>query len=206
MFASAEISERQREIYEFAARFQQENGFPPTVREIGSAIGSSPATVQEHLGKLEQAGLILRRGGKKRALWFLGEEELPSRSALPLLGQVAAGAPLLADEHIEDYVEVPAQMRRGGVEFLVRARGDSMIEAGIIDGDLLIVQQRESAVDGEIVVALAGEDESCDEATVKYFFQEPGRVRLQPANSAYEPLYPAWLRLLGRVTGQFRSY
>ena len=121
---------------------------------------------------------------------------------LPLVGQIAAGGPLLADQNIEDEIAVPETLRG---DFLLRVKGDSMIEAGILDGDLVIVQRAQDARNGDIVVALAGDDESADEATVKTFFREKGRVRLQPENSALEPIYASHVQVLGVVTGVFRS-
>ena len=122
---------------------------------------------------------------------------------LPLVGQIAAGGPLLAEENVEEELGVPEPLS-AGADFLLRVKGDSMIDAGILDGDIVVVQRREDARNGEIVVALAGEDESADEATVKRFFREDGRVRLQPENSALEPIYAPYVRVLGRVVGVFR--
>src|SRR5205814_4558462 len=120
-------------------------------------------------------------------------------------GQVAAGSPLLAEENVEDYVAVPEPVSRGGEEFLLRVKGDSMVNAGILDGDLLVVRRQQDARDGDIVVALAGDDESADEATVKTFHREKGRIRLQPENSALEPIYAKHVRILGKVVGVFRE-
>jgi len=204
MFGSLDIlTRRQREVYGFIACFEGKHGYPPTVREIASGLACSPATAHEHLQRLKDAGAIASGEGRNRALSLLHGN--PERT-LPLLGQIAAGAPLLADEHVEDHIEIPRSLRRGGTEFLLRARGDSMIEAGILDGDLLIVQQQPDARSGQIVAALVGEDEGAEEATVKLFYRESGRVRLQPANSSMSAWYPEWLQLLGIVTGQLRSY
>jgi repressor LexA len=128
--------------------------------------------------------------------------EAPVR--LPLLGQIAAGGPLLAEENVEDELAVPEPLGRRA-DFLLRVKGDSMVNAGILDGDILVVQRAQDARDGEIVVALAGDDEGADEATVKTFYREAGRVRLQPENDALEPIYADHVRILGRVTGVFRS-
>ena len=125
--------------------------------------------------------------------------ELPK---LPLLGQIAAGGPLLADQNVEDEIAVPENLRG---DFLLRVKGDSMIEAGILDGDVVVVRRAQDARDGEIVVALAGDDETADEATVKRFFRESGRIRLQPENSALEPIYAAHVQILGKVVGVFRE-
>ena len=121
---------------------------------------------------------------------------------LPLVGQIAAGGPMLAEEHIEEYVPMPSSVKG---DFLLRVQGESMIDAGILDGDLVIVQRAQDARNGEIVVALAGDDESTDEATVKTFYREQGRVRLQPENSSLEPIYAQHVQILGRVVGVFRE-
>ena len=124
---------------------------------------------------------------------------------LPLVGEIAAGGPLLADQNIEDYVAVPEPLAGGGEEFLLRVKGDSMVNAGILDGDFVVVRRQQDARNGEIVAALAGDDESADEATVKRFFREDGRVRLQPENDALEPIYAPHVQILGKVGGVFRS-
>jgi repressor LexA len=125
--------------------------------------------------------------------------ELPK---LPLLGQIAAGGPLLAEQNVEEEIAVPENLRG---DFLLRVKGDSMIEAGILDGDVVVVRRAQDARDGEIVVALAGDDETADEATVKRFFRESGRIRLQPENSALEPIYAPYVDVLGKVVGVFRE-
>ena len=124
---------------------------------------------------------------------------------LPLVGEIAAGGPLLAEQNVEEYVAVPEPLARGGEEFLLRVRGDSMINAGILEGDVVVVRREQTARDGEIVVALAGQDDTADEATVKRFFREDGRVRLQPENDALDPIYADHVQVLGVVTGVFRS-
>jgi repressor LexA len=159
--------------------------------------------VHAHLANLERAGLLKRDPTKPRALELIARER-GEEHKLPLLGQVAAGSPLLAEENIDDYLAVPEPLSRGGEEFLLRVKGDSMTGAGILDGDILVVHRQESAENGEIVVALAGEDESAGEATVKRFFRESGRVRLQPENDAFEPIYADYVQILGKVTGVFR--
>jgi repressor LexA len=128
----------------------------------------------------------------------------PTHGAPPLVGEIAAGGPLLAEENIEDYLAVPEPLTAGGDEFLLRVKGESMIDAGILDGDYVVVQKQQTARDGDIVVALAGEDEAADEATVKRFFRENGRIRLQPENETLEPLYPTQVQILGKVIGVFR--
>jgi repressor LexA len=208
------LTARQQEIWGFLVDYVDRHGYPPTVREIGQAVGlASPSTVHAHLANLERAGLLRRDPTKPRALELVGhrraqvveptvrEEALPR---LPLVGQIAAGSPLLAEENIEDELAVPEPLGRNA-DFLLRVRGDSMIDAGILDGDTLVVQRRQDASNGEIVVALVGDDEGANEATVKTFYRDGGRIRLQPENAALEPLYPEHVQILGRVTGVFRS-
>jgi repressor LexA len=172
--------------------------------------------VHAHLANLERAGLLRRDPTKPRALDLIGhrresrgfDQDEPTREAdeatLPLLGQIAAGSPLLAEENIEDELAVPGPLGRRA-DFLLRVKGESMIEAGILDGDIVVVRRQADARNGEIVVALVGEDESADEATVKTFYREDGRIRLQPENAALEPIYARHVQILGRVTGVFRS-
>ncbi|HZT90411.1 MAG TPA: transcriptional repressor LexA [Gaiellaceae bacterium] len=207
------LTPRQQEIWNYLVEYVDRHGYPPTVREIGERIGlASPSTVHAHLANLERAGLLRRDPTKPRALELLGRERRDAAPAgepeardvarLPLVGEIAAGGPLLAEENIEEYVPLPAATRG---DFLLRVKGDSMIEAGILDGDLVIVQRAQDARNGEIVVALAGDDESADEATVKTFYREKGRVRLQPENSSLEPIFARHVRILGRVVGVFRE-
>jgi repressor LexA len=203
------LSERQQQIWNYLVDYVDRHGYPPTVREIGAEVGlASPSTVHAHLANLERAGLLRRDPTKPRALELLGRERreaLPAEGdgvALPLVGDIAAGSPLLAEENVEEYLTLPRSTRG---DFLLRVRGESMIEAGILDGDLVIVQRAEEARNGEIVVALAGTDESADEATVKTFYREGGRVRLQPENASLEPIYADHVQILGRVVGVFRE-
>jgi repressor LexA len=209
------LTKRQREIYEYVVRYAEKQGYPPTVREIGDAIGlASPSTVHAHLANLEREGYVRRDPTKPRALELVGRErrsppeaalrELGKVRVLPLVGQIAAGGPLLAEENIEDYLAVPEPLSSGGDEFLLRVRGESMVEAGILPGDYVVVRRQQAARNGDIVVALAGDDETADEATVKRFFREDGRIRLQPENNAMEPLYPRHVNVLGKVIGVFR--
>ena len=207
------LTARQQEIYDFVTRYVDGHGYPPTVREIGEEVGlASPSTVHAHLANLERAGYIRRDPTKPRALEVVGRErgsaaaEDSRTRVLPLVGQIAAGGPLLAEQNVEDHLAVPEPLVAGsGEDFLLRVKGDSMIEAGILDGDYVVVHRQQTARNGEIVVALAGDDEAADEATVKRFFREEGRIRLQPENSALEPLFPAHVQVLGRVTGVFRT-
>jgi repressor LexA len=208
MQTTAELTGRQREIWSFLVDYVDRHGYPPTVREIGEAVGlASPSTVHAHLANLERAGLLRRDPTKPRALELVGREKRVETAAaelpkLPLLGQIAAGGPLLADENVEGEIAVPENLRG---DFLLRVKGESMIEAGILDGDVVVVRRAQEARDGEIVVALAGDDESADEATVKRFFRENGRIRLQPENSLLEPIYAPHVQILGKVVGVFRE-
>jgi repressor LexA len=201
------LTGRQQEIWDFLVDYVDAHGYPPTVREIGEAVGlASPSTVHAHLANLERAGLLKRDPTKPRAVELVGREPREAQAAtmdkLPLLGQIAAGGPLLAEQDVEDHLAVPETLRG---DFLLRVKGESMINAGILDGDIVVVQRAQDARNGEIVVALAGDDESADEATVKRFFREDGRIRLQPENDSLEPIYADHVQILGRVTGVFRS-
>jgi repressor LexA len=202
------LTTRQQEIWQFLAEYVDEHGYPPTVREIGDAVGlASPSTVHAHLANLERAGLLRRDPTKPRAIELIGRrrEEASAVPRLPLLGRIAAGGPLLAEEAVEDEIAVPEPLGRNA-DFLLRVKGESMIEAGILDGDIVVVRRQDDARAGDVVVALVGDDEAADEATVKTFHREKdGRVRLQPENSALEPLYPEHVQILGKVTGVFRS-
>ena len=201
------LTGRQQEIWDFLVEYVEGHGYPPTVREIGEAVGlASPSTVHAHLANLERAGLLKRDPTKPRALELVGRDKAAPAVAqlpkLPLLGQIAAGGPLLAEQNVEDQIAVPETLRG---DFVLRVKGDSMIDAGILDGDLVVVRRAQDAKNGDIVVALAGEDESADEATVKTFYREKGRVRLQPENAALEPIYAPHVQVLGKVVGVFRE-
>jgi repressor LexA len=214
MSAAPQLTARQQEIWQFLVDYVDRHGYPPTVREIGEAVGlASPSTVHAHLANLERAGLLRRDPTKPRALDLIGhrresraEQPVVQEASLklPLLGQIAAGGPLLAEQNVEDEIGVPEPLGRRA-DFLLRVKGDSMIEAGILDGDIVVVQRAQDASNGEIVVALVGDDEFADEATVKTFYRDGNRVRLQPENAALEPIYADFVQILGRVTGVFRS-
>ena len=191
-------SDMQGRIYEVIVHFVQENGYAPSVREIGEAVGlKSPSTVHFHLKKLEEQGLIEKGACKGRALSI--PRQAPE-GKVPILGSVAAGAPILAQECIEDYVSFDTR-GRAGEYFALRVRGESMVKAGILPGDLVIVRQQKTARNGEIVVALLGE-----EATVKRFRQEGGQVWLLPENDAYRPIDGTGCEILGRVAAVLREY
>ena len=206
------LTARQQEIWQFLVTYVDGHGYPPTVREIGEEVGlASPSTVHAHLANLERVGLIKRDPSKPRAIELTGLRRVEAARAesdvprLPLLGRVAAGSPLLAEENVEDVVAVPESIGRGA-DFLLTIHGDSMIEAGILDGDTIVVQRTDDARNGDVVVALAGDDETADEATVKTFYREPdGRIRLQPENASLEPIYADHVKILGKVVGVFRS-
>jgi repressor LexA len=197
------LTKRQQEIFEYVKRYVGEHGYPPTVRDIGKAIGlTSSSTVHAHLANLEKLGLLRRDPTKPRAIEVLVDKakQVVAPGGLPLVGQVAAGQPVLAEENIEEYVAVPPLAGGDEGEFVLRVKGDSMKDAGIFEGDFVVVRRQETAGDGEIVVALVGE-----EATVKRFFKEPDHVRLQPENDAMEPIRTRDMKLLGRVVGVCRK-
>ena len=208
------LTARQQEIWQFLVEYVDGHGYPPTVREIGEAVGlASPSTVHAHLANLERAGLLKRDPTKPRALDLVGHRRVgvpvPAVRAdhvprLPLLGQIAAGSPLLAEENVEEVIAVPEPLGRSA-DFLLTVRGDSMIDAGILHGDTLVVRSQDDAQNGDVVVALAGDDEAANEATVKTFYRDHGRIRLQPENAALEPIYADHVQVLGKVVGVFRS-
>jgi repressor LexA len=196
------LTKRQQEIFDFVKRYVSEHGYPPTVRDIGKAIGlTSSSTVHAHLANLEKLGLLRRDPTKPRAIEVLKDKarQAVAPDGLPLVGQVAAGSPVLAEENIEEYVPVPGIAGGEDGEFVLRVRGDSMKDAGILEGDFVIVRRQDTADDGEIVVALVGE-----EATVKRFFREKDHVRLQPENDTMEPIRTREAQVLGRVVGLCR--
>lgn len=205
-----DLTKRQQEIFDFIKRYSADNGYPPTVRDIGKAVGlASSSTVHAHLSNLEKLGLLRRDPSKPRAMELLDRAvEQASRlnplrdgGGLPVVGQVAAGAPLLAEENIEEYVVVPPAAGGETGEYVLRVRGDSMVDAGILEGDYVVVRPQNTATDGEIVVALVGEES----ATVKRFFHEGDHIRLQPENARLEPILSADVQVLGKVVGLFRS-
>lgn len=207
-----DLTKRQQEIFDFIKRYSAGHGYPPTVRDIGKAVGlASSSTVHAHLANLEKVGLLRRDPSKPRAIELLDKAASSASSAveavksavlpsgLPLVGHVAAGQPLLAEENIEEYVQIPGLAGGEDGEYLLRVRGDSMIKAGILPDDIVVVRSQDTAADGEIVVALVGE-----EATVKRFFKEDDHVRLQPENDALEPIRSREVKVLGRVVGVMR--
>ncbi|MEO6991165.1 MAG: transcriptional repressor LexA [Candidatus Baltobacteraceae bacterium] len=198
-------TERQARILAVIREFTEERGYPPSVREIGERVGlSSSSTVQSHLKTLERRGLIRRDPTKPRALVASGAPIVPRSGVeygvLPIVGKVAAGVPITAAENVEGEFVVPASFARKPDAFMLRVQGDSMIEAAIVDGDLIVVSPQASANNGEIVVAMLE-----GEATVKRFFREAGRVRLQPENARMQPIYSDDVTILGRVEAVIRK-
>jgi repressor LexA len=202
--AQLNLTKRQQEIFDFVKRYAGEHGYPPTVRDIGKAIGlTSSSTVHAHLANLEKIGLLRRDPSKPRAIELLFDRAkktiLPGKG-LPLVGHVAAGEPILAEENVEDYLEIPDVIGGEDGDYILNVRGESMKNAGIFEGDYVSVRPAEEAADGEIVVALIGE-----EATVKRFYREADHIRLQPENDEMEPILTTEARILGRVVGVFRK-
>lgn len=199
----SDLSQRQQEILAFIKHEIRRKGYPPSVREIGDAVGlMSSSTVHGHLQTLEDKGYIRRDPIKPRAIEVLDNTHEVSEKKvvqIPIVGRVTAGQPILAQENIEDTFPLPLQMVNDDNLFFLRVRGESMINAGILDGDLILVRQQNTANNGEIVVAMIG-----DEATVKRFFREKTLVRLQPENSMMEPIYSQDVTILGKVIGVFR--
>ena len=204
MMVDLDLTKRQKEIFDFIRKYAAKTGYPPTVREIGKAVGlHSSSTVHAHLANLEKIGLLRRDPSKPRAIELLfdkAKRTIRPGSGLPLVGQVAAGEPILADENIEEYIEIPDVIGGEDGDYILQIRGESMKNAGILDDDYVIVRPSEDAIDGEIVVALIGE-----EATVKRIYREKDHIRLQPENEEMEPILSTEASVIGRVIGVFRS-
>ncbi len=202
--------DKQKKIVDFVNRFLIEKGFPPSVREICQAVGfKSTSTVHAYLKKLEEEGTILKDATKPRALkvldesgknleGYISDQEIDN---IPVIGKITAGTPILAVENVEETFPIPVQYLENSTSFMLKVRGDSMINAGILDGDYILVKQQNTANNGDMVVALIE-----DEATVKTFYKEKGYYRLQPENPAYEPIIVQDLSILGKVIGLFRKY
>lgn len=212
------ITKRQMQIYEYIKSYQREKGYPPSVREMAKAVGlSSPSTVHAHLATLEEHGLIKRDRTKPRCIEVFNEDGSSANPAqqplevvpttphgtvsLPLVGRVAAGMPILAEQNVEDTFTVPTEIASEAASFILEVHGESMINAGIYNGDYIIVREQKSADNGEIVVAMID-----GEATVKTFYKERGRVRLQPENDTMEPIYATSPVILGKVIGLMRRF
>jgi repressor LexA len=201
-----DLTKRQQEIFDFIKQYSAKYGYPPTVRDIGKAVGlASSSTVHAHLANLEKVGLLRRDPSKPRAIEMLDRAVDSVKSfvapaeGLPLVGSVAAGQPILAEENIEDHIVVPSEAGGDHGEFLLTVRGESMVNAGMLDGDIVVVHSQETARDGEIIVALVGE-----EATVKRFFRESDHIRLQPENDHMEPIRTREVQIVGKVVGLLR--
>lgn len=208
MARERDLTDRQRQVLDYIKSEVKAKGFPPTVRDIGEAVGlSSSSTVHAHLAALEAKGLIRRDPSKPRALEVLGRADGAARSArplrnaveLPVVGAVAAGVPILAAENVESTITLPTDVVRDDATFVLRVKGDSMVDAGILDGDYVVVRQQPTAANGDIIVAMLDE-----EATVKRYFREPDRIRLQPENATMEPIYAREITVLGKVVAVFR--
>ena len=196
-------AERQDQIYEYLKQFQRNHGYPPSVREIGAAVGlKSASTVHGYLRCLEERGLIARQPDKRRALDIIGERPRHDMVSVPLVGTVAAGVPILAEENLEEVYELPRSLVHNSDDvFMLRVHGDSMVNIGIYEDDYVIVRQQSDANNGDIVVALVNDDT----ATVKRYFLESDYVRLQPENDSMEPFYERNVRILGKVIGVYRQ-
>ncbi|HVJ48993.1 transcriptional repressor LexA [Desulfitobacterium sp.] len=198
-----DLSQRQTEILSFIKQAIRRKGYPPSVREIGDAVGlMSSSTVHGHLQTLEDKGYIRRDPVKPRAIEVLDNSHDAIEKKVvqvPIVGRVTAGQPILAQENIEDTFPLPLELVNDDQVFFLKVRGESMINAGILNGDLILVRQQSTAINGEIVVALIG-----DEATVKRFYREKTLIRLQPENSLMEPIYSQDVTILGKVIGVFR--
>jgi repressor LexA len=199
-----DLTKRQKEIFDFIRKYAAKTGYPPTVREIGKAVGlHSSSTVHAHLANLEKIGLLRRDPSKPRAIELLFEKAkrtVRPGYELPLIGQVAAGEPILAEENIDEYLEIPDVIGGEDGDYILQIRGESMKNAGIIEGDYVVVRPTDDADNGEIVVALIGE-----EATVKRIYRESDHIRLQPENDEMDPILTKEARVLGRVVGVFRK-
>jgi len=199
-----DLTKRQKEIFDFIRKYAEKTGYPPTVREIGKAVGlHSSSTVHAHLANLEKIGLLKRDPSKPRAIELLfdkAKKTIRPESGLPLVGHVAAGEPILAEENIEEYLEIPDVIGGEDGDYILQVRGESMKNVGILEGDYVIVRPADDAADGEIVVALIGE-----EATVKRIFREADHIRLQPENDEMEPIRSTEAKVLGKVVGVFRK-
>lgn len=212
------LSKRQQSIYDYICAYTKDHGYPPSVREIGAAVGlASPSTVHMHLKSLEEKGYIHRDSKKPRTIEVVEEAQPGGTDSaeglaavvqnvdanvlrLPVVGRVAAGVPILAEQNVEDYMTLPTSVVGDSSSFVLKVRGESMVNAGIFDGDYIVVKQEQSAHNGEIVVALID-----DSATVKTFYREKNRIRLQPENDTMAPIYADNPVILGKVTALIRS-
>ncbi|MBO6219146.1 MAG: repressor LexA [Treponema sp.] len=198
------ITERQQEVLDFISSFTKENNYPPTVREIGEHFGISLRAVQDHIAALQKKGYLSQTQKRARSLNVLNgvNDRTPFVSKVPLLGTVAAGKPLLSEENLDGYVNLTEPFVRPGKSyFALRVRGQSMVEAGILEGDLAVVEQAQTAVDGQIVVAVIE-----NAITLKRFYKEADRIRLQPENAAFQPIYSREVTIVGILSNIVRTY
>lgn len=194
----AKLTPKQQKIYDYIQAFSTEHGYPPSVREIGQALGlKSPSTVHFHIKGLEEAGVLIKAEGKTRAITLAG---MQGKNRVPVVGNVAAGTPILAEECVEEYITFDTQGKEGEY-FALRVRGESMLNAGILPGDLVVVHRQQDVRNGEIVVALFE-----DEATVKTLSRRDGRIWLLPENDDYEPIDGTMAEIIGKVTAVLRYY
>ncbi len=206
LVALSSLGAREKQVLEYIARELEVRGYPPSVREIGEAVGlRSSSTVHGYLSSLERKGYIRRDPAKPRAIEvLLGPDQLPPPTReimnVPVVGRVTAGQPILAVENVDDYFPLPRSLAGEAESFMLRVSGESMVGAGILDGDYVIVRRQQAAANGEIVVAMID-----DEATVKRLFRENGRIRLEPDNPAYEPIISDTVTILGKVIGLVRK-
>ncbi|TAL31079.1 MAG: transcriptional repressor LexA [Spirochaetes bacterium] len=198
-----ELTDRQDEILSFIKQSIRESGYPPTVREIGDRFSITVKGAYDHLKAIEKKGYINCAQNKSRAIELAGPARVivPDSIQVPLVGRIAAGSPIIAEENIEQYLDFPASMFTSGEFFALKIKGDSMIEEGIHDGDFAIIKKQNTAVNGEIVAALLE-----DEATLKIFKKTAGAIQLLPANKAYKPIIPETVEILGKLAGVFRKY
>lgn len=202
-----DLTDKQQYILDYIATYIGEQGYPPTIREIGDKFEITAKGAYDHLKAIEKKGYIKCEKNRSRAIELLrgvsGTAPVPGSKvvSVPLVGRVAAGMPILAEENVEEYLAFPRSMMPGDGVFALRVAGDSMKDAGIFDGDIAVIKKADSAENGEIVVALVD-----DEATLKYFYKEKKKVRLQPANKAYKPLYPENVAVIGTLVGIYRQF
>ena len=201
------LTEKQRKIYDFVISYLNDQGYPPTIREIGNTFEITAKGAYDHLKAIEKKGYLRCHKNLSRAIEVIrNTNNVPllrsnDVTQVPLLGRIAAGVPVLAEENVEDYLAFPRSMLGGDALFALRVSGDSMKDAGIYDGDIAIIKKEETALEGEIIVALIE-----DEATLKYFYKEKdGKARLEPANDAYKPIYTSNLMILGKLSGLYRK-
>ncbi|HSV56640.1 MAG TPA: transcriptional repressor LexA [Magnetospirillaceae bacterium] len=197
-----DLTDRQKEVLAYVLSFSQEHSYPPTIREIAKGFSISVKGAYDHLKALERKGALRLGDNRSRSIQVLCRERHEDRyTEVPLLGAVAAGRPILSEENLEGAIRIPPELLRSRPGFALRVRGDSMRDAGILDGDLAIIEERPVPENGEIVVAMID-----DAVTLKRFYRETGRIRLSSENTAYAPIYTQDARILGRLCGILRTY